>query len=185
MNKNILPESREELVSMFLGLGVVIVAVVIIFNFVMKAKGNISIPGISTKNEQIALTTPGVEKSIGENVYEVKRGDNLWNIAVAKYGDGFMWTKIASENKIKNASSIEVGQKLTVPTLTQVEKVTVAKDKTEIVTVNYQVKRGDSLWKIAVTQLNDGYKWTQIWNLNRNKIADPNRLEVGMMLKLK
>ncbi len=183
MNKNILPESREELISMFLGLGVVVLVVVIIFNFVMKAKGNISLPGISTKNEQIALTTPGVEKNIGDNVYEVKKGDSLWNIAQTKYGNGFLWTKIASENKLANGSIIEVGQKLSLPTISEAEIKSAPKPIA--VSETYKVRLGDSLWKIASAQLGNGYKWTEIWVLNRARVRDPNRLEIGMVLKLR
>ncbi|MFA7301005.1 MAG: LysM peptidoglycan-binding domain-containing protein [Candidatus Shapirobacteria bacterium] len=184
MNNNVLPESREELISMFIGLGVVIMVVVVLFNFVMRAKGSISVPGLSVQTTKSELTKPGEVENISSDVYEVKRGDSLWNIAVAKYGNGFMWTKIATENNITKPSTIEIGQKLVVPTMTQVEKLTV-EGKGEIVEETYQVKIGDSLWSIAAVNLNDGHKWTQIWNLNKSKIVDPNRLEIGMVLKLR
>ncbi|OIP87760.1 hypothetical protein CO009_01235 [Candidatus Shapirobacteria bacterium CG_4_8_14_3_um_filter_35_11] len=183
MNKNIFPESREELVSMFLGLGVVIVAVLVIFNFVIKSKGNISLPGISTKTEQNLLTTPGKINNIDSGLYEVIKGDSLWNIAVKKYGNGFLWTKIASENKLINVSVIEVGQKLVLPVISEAEIKSAPKPIAVI--ENYKVRVGDSLWKIATSQLGSGYKWTQIWNLNKNKIGNPDRLEIGMMLKLR
>ncbi len=185
MNKNILPDSREELVSMFLGLGVVIIVVIVIFNFVMKAKGNISLPGVST-DEQIVLTNPSENKIVDSGLYEVVKGDSLWNIAVKKYGNGYLWTEIAKENKMKNPSSIEIGQKLVIPVVSDTIAKAVPKIVIKPVIIStYKVVRGDSLWKIAVSQLGNGYKWTQIWNLNKGKIVDPNRLEIGMMIKLR
>lgn len=47
--------------------------------------------------------------------YTVVKGDNLWNIAVAQYGDGFAWTKIASVNNLVNPSIIHPGNVLTLP----------------------------------------------------------------------
>lgn len=183
MNKNIFLNSREELISMFLGLGVVILVVVMIFNFIIRRKGNVSLTGLTTN----VLTTPGPLSSTENNTYEVKKGDTLWSIALTKYKNGHMWTRVATENKLKNASVIEVGQKLILPDLTEVEiKTELSKaDKSLVVIESYKVVRNDSLWKIAVKQFGNGYKWTQIWNLNRSKINDPNRLEIGMVIKLR
>lgn len=46
--------------------------------------------------------------------YTVKSGDTLWAIAVNFYGDGTKFTQIASNNNIKNPSSINVGQVITI-----------------------------------------------------------------------
>lgn len=46
----------------------------------------------------------------------------------------------------------------------------------------YIVKSGDSLWKIAKLQLNDGSKYSEIAKLNN--IDNPNNLQVGQVLKL-
>ncbi|PIZ61225.1 hypothetical protein COY20_00630 [Candidatus Shapirobacteria bacterium CG_4_10_14_0_2_um_filter_40_12] len=45
--------------------------------------------------------------------------------------------------------------------------------------------KGDNLWKIATTYFKDGYQWKKIWELNRDKIINPNRLEIGMTLRLR
>lgn len=47
---------------------------------------------------------------------------------------------------------------------------------------SYVVKPGDSLWKIAKTQLNDGSRYKEIAQLNN--IANPDRISVGMTLLL-
>lgn len=46
----------------------------------------------------------------------------------------------------------------------------------------YTVQSGDSLWKIAKLQLNDGSRYKEIAALNN--ISDPNRIQVGTVLKL-
>lgn len=46
----------------------------------------------------------------------------------------------------------------------------------------YTVKSGDSLWKIAKLQLNDGNKYSELAKLNN--INNPNNLQVGQVLKL-
>jgi len=38
--------------------------------------------------------------------YTVVRGDNLWNIAVRAYGDGYRWVDIAQENELANPDLI-------------------------------------------------------------------------------
>ena len=164
---------------MFLGLGVVVVVVVLMFNFIIRRKGNVSLDGVSTN----VLTTPGLLPNTEVNLYEVKKGDTLWGIAEAKFGNGFLWTKIASENKLANSSVIEIGQKLSLPNISEAEIKSTPKPIA--IPETYSVRRGDSLWKIAMAQLGSGYKWTQIWNLNKNKIGNPDRLEIGMMLKLR
>lgn len=47
--------------------------------------------------------------------YTVVKGDNLWNIAVAKYGDGFAWTKISGANNLVNPNLIHTGNVLKIP----------------------------------------------------------------------
>lgn len=187
-NKGLL-NKREDLLSMIFGLGVVILIVFVIYRFVVDNKGNIAVPGLSTNNEESLLTIPGKVENISDNnnYYEVQKGDNLWQIAQSKLGNGNLWKQIAVENNIKDGRFIEVGQKLVLPqvTPTLVKSETISDGKGKDVLENYQVKFGDSLWKIAVVNFSDGYKWVQIWYLNKNIILDPNRLEIGMMIKLR
>ena len=43
------------------------------------------------------------------------RTDNLWDIAVRRYNDGYKWTEIAKTNKIADGNVIEKGTKLNLP----------------------------------------------------------------------
>ncbi|NLL62385.1 MAG: LysM peptidoglycan-binding domain-containing protein [Candidatus Atribacteria bacterium] len=61
------------------------------------------------RKEQLA------EKETG--YYEVKSGDNLWNIARGKYRDGIAWTKIfkANQDQIQNPDLIYPYQQFVIP----------------------------------------------------------------------
>jgi len=53
--------------------------------------------------------------SITGATYEVVKGDNLWNIAIRAYGDGYKWSEIARENRLVNPSLIHPGNILALP----------------------------------------------------------------------
>jgi ABC-type amino acid transport substrate-binding protein len=48
----------------------------------------------------------------------------------------------------------------------------------------YKVKPGDTLSKIAQTQLGKMSRWQEIWEVNKGRIADPNLIEIGWELIL-
>lgn len=118
--------------------------------------------------------------------YIVKRGDYLWNIAVANYGSGYKAYDIAKANNISNPSLIEPGQVLTLPNLQPVENGQIGKGiSTAKVTIKgetYKVQKGDFLWNIAEKAYGDGFMWVRI--AKANSIADPNILYSGTILKL-
>lgn len=71
----------------------------------------------------IPTETPEAQIASGESEsqvqpggeYTVVRGDNLWDIAVSVYGDGYRWTDIAEANDLANPSVIHAGNVLTIP----------------------------------------------------------------------
>lgn len=46
------------------------------------------------------------------------------------------------------------------------------------------VKEGDSLWAIAQDKLGDGSRWNEIYDLNKDKISDPDVIQPGQSLTL-
>lgn len=48
----------------------------------------------------------------------------------------------------------------------------------------YTVRQGDFLWKIAADQLGDGYRFKEIFELNRDKIKDINLIYPGQILDM-
>ncbi len=47
--------------------------------------------------------------------YTVKKGDTLWKIASAHYGNGNQWQKIVSANPGLSAETLKAGQKIVIP----------------------------------------------------------------------
>jgi nucleoid-associated protein YgaU len=46
----------------------------------------------------------------------------------------------------------------------------------------YTVQKGDTLYKLARRFYNDQSRWRDIWEANRNRIPDPDKIAVGMKL---
>ncbi len=61
-----------------------------------------------------ATISPEMPKIEGDS-YTVVKGDNLWNICVRAYSDGYKWTEVSKFNQLVNASLIEVGQVIKLP----------------------------------------------------------------------
>ncbi len=96
------------------------------YNWITIAKENNLVDSNSiTVNQQ--LTIPKAETirptedkilttaSETEKTYTVVAGDNLWNIAIKEYGDGYAWTKIATANNLVNPHLIHAGNVLKLP----------------------------------------------------------------------
>ena len=64
--------------------------------------------------EQMA-TVQLSQSAIKEESYTVVKGDNLWQIAVRAYGDGYQWIKIAKVNYLANPDLIHAGNTLKLP----------------------------------------------------------------------
>ncbi len=67
---------------------------------------------------QVPASTPDLsqkDKAISGNEYTVETGDDLWDIAVRAYGDGYKWVEIARANKLINPNVIHPGNVLVLP----------------------------------------------------------------------
>jgi len=47
--------------------------------------------------------------------YQVKKGDTLWKIAAAHYGNGNQWQKIVSANPGLSPETLKAGQNIVIP----------------------------------------------------------------------
>ena len=76
------------------------------------------IPSIAPK-EQTVSSTPLAQvasaQSITGSTYTIQKDDDLWDIAVRAYGDGYRWVDLAKENNLSNPDLLFVGNKLTIP----------------------------------------------------------------------
>lgn len=166
---------------MALGLLVVIIVGTLVVKYLKSDRGTIP--------EELLNGVNSIE-SLGKT-HTVQKGENLWKIAVKYYGDGFKWVDIATENKLINASEIEIGQELVIPEIEGVKTADVSSNAATleqsvkldpITTATYEVTKGDSLWNIAVRSYGDGYKWVLI--ASENKIVNPNIIHSGNILVL-
>ncbi|NQS89849.1 LysM peptidoglycan-binding domain-containing protein [Patescibacteria group bacterium] len=106
-----------------------------------------------------------------KNIYEVRRGDSLWRISKYRniYNDPYQWEKIfkANQDKIENPNLIYPGQELIIPPKK-----------------SHLVLKGENLWTIANYEsvYNTPYEWRRIYQANRDKLTDPNRVYPGQKL---
>ncbi len=147
-------KSTEELVSMLLGLGIVLVVFFLVINYFQKKRsGTVDLPGVSdVVVSPTAAATPSGKLAI---VPTVKKSTvpTYKPILVTETPQAKPTTKIeptpqATENDQKSTS--------------------------------YQVEAGDSLWKIAMSQYGDGYKWVLL--ASANKLKNPHILYKGQTL---
>lgn len=52
----------------------------------------------------------------------------------------------------------------------------------KVTTKEYVIQKDDSLWKIAQKELGNGYRWKYLYELNKDKIKNPNKLKAGQKI---
>ena len=167
---------NESTISMILGGLVVVVVGILIYNYFTSVGKQTGQPLSGDQQLTQELTPKGLPTS-----HIVVAGENLWTIAEKYYGSGYNWTDIAAANKLANPNRLLVGQTLEIPK-TQIEAKVVP--ATAVTGNSYTVEKGDTLWGIAVKAYQDGYKWPEIVKANADKIANPDKIEVGLVLTL-
>ncbi len=76
------------------------------------------IPDVSPREPTATRETTKItqaNESVTSNTYTVVSGDNLWDIAVRAYGDGYKWVEIANANSLENPNLIHIGNVLSLP----------------------------------------------------------------------
>jgi nucleoid-associated protein YgaU len=166
--------SPDSYVSLALGFAVVLVVGMIAFNY-FKGKG--MVPGAQTQNKEEQATGAATLPA----KHTVKAGETLWSISENYYKSGYNWVDLQKANNLVNADRVEAGQELTIPDVKPMTiEGSVSSAQTE--SKQYTVVSGDSLWKIAVSQYQDGYRWPEI--MRANKITNPNIIYSGTVLTL-
>jgi len=179
---------NESVISTFLGGLVVVVVGILIYNYFSSVNkvegpeaGQIIEEGLKLVEENGELVPQALPST-----HTVVKGEHLWQIAEKYYGSGYNWVDIAEANKLVNADLLAEGQKLNIPKTAVIQDTSVEIDKAaESVLLNeYTVVKGDTLWSICVRSYGDGYKWTEVWEANKDKVANPDVIEVGTVLTL-
>ena len=101
----------------------------------------------------------------------VTTGDDLWTLAGRYYGEGTKWRAIVAANpelQDDPLAELPVGQGLRIV------------DPVRLVTVQH----GDTLSGLARQYLADPHRWPEIRALNRARIADPDVIKAGWVLRV-
>ncbi|MEB3335480.1 MAG: LysM peptidoglycan-binding domain-containing protein [Cyanobacteriota bacterium] len=107
---------------------------------------------------------------IHDDVYIVRKNDNLWHISALLYGNPFGWKELAKVNGINDPTSLRTGTKLTIP---------LPGDGLRCHPRRYQVKKDDTYIWLATKYLGNSMRWRELEKLNPVK---PTELRTGMEL---
>lgn len=170
--------SKQSYFSLVLGLLIIIVIGILVFNFFNKAQP--ASDSLQSGNSQQEDVKP--ENLPGK--YQIKEGDTLFTIAQKYYNDGYQYLLLVEANKIANADVITAGQTLEIPKIQEgtggAVNATIWGEK--ITGDTYTVTEGDWLSTIAGRAYGDPGAFQRI--VEANKIADPNNIEPGQTLKI-
>ncbi len=137
------------------------------------------------------------------DVYEVRPRDNYWSISKRVYGTGRYFTALARFNRerIPDPKKMRPGMKVMVPTREALEQANPDLFPKRVLntdpagadsgffmdengTPRFRVGKEDTLGSIAHAHLGRFSRWTEIYQLNRQRLIDPNKLTVGTELQL-
>lgn len=174
-------ENNQSRLSLILGVLIVIVAGILLFNYLNKNKAELG-PAQNTIGQDVTpAQLPGK--------YTVKEDDTLFVIAEKYYNNGEKYSEIAKANNLTNADQIEAGQILEIPKLETVAIQSTAPNTAvdtqwgpKITSDSYTVNEGDWLSTIADRAYGDIMAYQKI--AEANNITNPNLIEPGQVLKI-
>ncbi|AXE37285.1 LysM peptidoglycan-binding domain-containing protein [Acidipropionibacterium virtanenii] len=114
--------------------------------------------------------------------------DSLWSLARQSYGDPTRWRRIAAANPGIDPAALPVGDTIRIPADARPTSPADARGSSPADAPadprTVTVARGDTLSGLARSHLGDPDRWTEIYQLNRDRIADPDAIDVGWILRL-
>lgn len=185
--------NKQSYLSLILGVFIVVVLAVLLYNYFSKPTGDIGPSGQA--GEEFGLTED-VSKENLPGKYTVKEDDTLFLIAQKYYDDGYLYSEIVKTNSLQNENLIEVGQVLEIPRVEKQAEASLtpspepatggAENQTvwgeKISSDTYTVVEGDWLSKIAGRAYGDIMTYEKI--AEANNISNPDLIEPGMVLKI-
>ncbi|MFK7882998.1 MAG: LysM peptidoglycan-binding domain-containing protein [Phycisphaerales bacterium] len=129
--------------------------------------------------------------------YSVRSGDTLETIARDQLGSSSLWTAIAKANPLKDPRRLRVGEIIRVPLdADNIQGKVVAADggtsgdgpaedgNPQATWVEYTVRSGDSLTRIARSYYGSIRFADAIYEANRDRLDSPDAISVGQVLRL-
>jgi Dyp-type peroxidase family len=121
----------------------------------------------SLPNQPQNFPTPSIEEPVPSKTYVVRQGDDLAKISQRAYGDDSIYTLIYDANKNvigPNPNILVAGQILYIPILPRNTRPEAGKE--------YTVLPGDDLFLIAERAYEDGNRFREIYEVNRDVIGN-------------
>jgi nucleoid-associated protein YgaU len=103
----------------------------------------------------------------------VQRGDSLWKLAQQNLGRGNRWHELVAVNpRIADPNQIRAGAQLNLPAAAA---ATIASGSPKTAASTIKVRKGDTLWMLAKTNLGRSSAWHCLAQANVG-VLDPNRI---------
>jgi len=139
--------------------------------------------------EAYVVTTVGLQPSLSEDVmlYTWRQGDTFTALAETYYGSSSKVYRLKRANEGRAESALRAGQQILVPVLPDPALESGASGGGSAGWAGgstYTVQAGDVLGTISQTVYGTSQSWRKIYDANRDQLADPNHLEVGMVLRV-
>lgn len=109
----------------------------------------------------------GIEKTVKDNAHSIILGALVLLVGFSVLTRVANKQKAAEQKKTEEAKQV---QQQTSPTAKVVEGG------------KYTVQKGDTMWSLSQKYYQNGYAWSQV--AKENKLANPNRIEVGQVLTM-
>ena len=117
-------------------------------------------------------------------IYKIKEGDSLGRIAQRQLGSVKFVSRIRELNPGIDENKLQIGKPLTLPP--RMEESPAKESPNKAVASGayrtYRVRKGDSMEKIAQSQLGSRSRWFDVRKMNPN--VDPIRMQIGATIKL-
>ncbi len=111
--------------------------------------------------------------------YIVQPGDTLGKISLKLFNTVHKWQNLAQLNDLKNPNVLHPGDAIKFEKSDVTEKFLANQNHKS---KQFTVKKGDTLSKIAQTVLGSAAAWKYLWAFNKDKVSNPNTIEVGQVL---
>jgi len=159
--------------------------------------------------EEPPMTTVGGEQ--GYTWYVVKAGESLSKICEREYGDMNLWPRLVAHNadRISDPNSVPQGVTIRIPSLEVLLGAAAsapasqpaadrpadtpaqarppappASEQPQQKYITYTIKAGDSLTTIAQKHLGSARRYLELYNLNKDVIANPDRVIEGTKIRI-
>lgn len=152
-------------------------------------------PEISPFGREKHITEESAEEiesqiKVSTREYLVKEQDTIRSIAQEQLGAAHRWRYLYEFNqeRIKDPDALEPGTVIIVPVEQEAVKKAPGKAALSVSgpvsTRTYTIGKNDSLWKIARKQLGDGKRWKEIFELNKDRISNPDAIIPGVKITI-